>query len=117
MEQGWEGGEVFLEGCLGFGEGFEARVVAEFGDGAGDADGAELLEDVSVADDGGFDGEWLVVGLVSADDFEYGGDFFFGEAELGEERGGFFGDVGYVVPGFERSFEFGAVADEDAEVV
>jgi len=43
-----------------------------------------LLEDVGVAGDGGFDGEWLVVRLVGADDFENGGDFIFGEAEFGE---------------------------------
>jgi len=35
-----EGGELFFEGAEGFGEGAEAGVAAEFGEGAGDADGA-----------------------------------------------------------------------------
>ena len=45
------------------------------------------------------------------------GIFLLGEASFGEDRGGFFGDIGYVVPGLEGFFVFGTVADEDTEVV
>ena len=51
-----EGEEMVFEGGERFGEGFEASVVAEFGEGAGDADGAKQLEDVGVAGDGGLRG-------------------------------------------------------------
>ncbi len=57
------------------------------------------------------------MGLVGADDFEDSGDLFGGEAGFFEDSRGFFGDVGYVVPGLEGVFVFGAVADEDAEIV
>lgn len=108
---------MIFEGVEGFGEGAEAGVAAEFGEGAGDADGAELFEDVGVVGDGGFEGEWLVVGLVGADDFEDCGDLFFGEGRFLQDCWRFFDDVGYVVPGFEGFCIFRAVADKDAEVV
>ncbi len=102
----WSGRVVscFLRRVEGFGEGAEAGVAAEFGEGAGDADGAELLEDVGVAGDGGFCGDGCVLRLVGADDFEDGGDFFFGEGRFLEDGWRFFDDVGYVVPGLEGFF-------------
>ncbi|WP_433983504.1 hypothetical protein RBB78_20510 [Tunturiibacter empetritectus] len=74
-----ESGELFFERRVSFGEGLEAGVAAEFGEGAGDSDGAELFEDVGVAGDGGLDGEGCVLRLVGADDFEDGGDFSAGK--------------------------------------
>jgi hypothetical protein len=101
----------------GIGEAMESRVAADFADGAQDADGAELLEDVGIAEDGGFEGRGLVAGLVLADAVEDGGDFGFGKAGFAEDLRGALAGESHVVPAAEGLGIFGAVADEDAEVV
>jgi hypothetical protein len=84
---GREGVECALEAVAGVGEGVEAGVGAELGGGAEDADGAELLQDIGVAEQGGFEAGGLVVGLMLADAGEDGGEFFSGAAEAGQEGG------------------------------
>ena len=57
---------------LGISEQGEAGVAAKLGGRAENSDGAELFEDVGIAEEGGFGGVGVVVGLVFADRGEDG---------------------------------------------
>jgi hypothetical protein len=106
-----------LQAVACVGEGAEARVGAELGGGAEDADGADLLEDVGIAEERGFYAAGRVVGLVLADAVEHSGNFSLGETEVPENVGSALAGVDDVVPLAELLGVFRAVADEDAEVV
>jgi len=77
--------EVAAESGDGVGEAGEAGVAADFADGAEDADGAELFEDIGVAEDDGFEGGGVVFGLMLADSVEDSGNFLFRETGLAQD--------------------------------
>ncbi len=95
----------------------EAGVAADFADRPQNADGAELLEDVGVTQNGGLKGGGLIVRLVLADDIEDSGNFIFRKARTAQDSGCMRAGVSDVIPVAELFGIFGAVADEDAEIV
>ena len=101
-DEGRQGFKGAGEGGEGVGEDVETGVAADFADGAEDANGSELLEEVGVAEDGGLNGGGGELGLVGADGFENGGDFGFGKADVAEDRGRLGDRVGSVVPADEE---------------
>lgn len=101
----------------GVGEAGEAGVAADFANGAEDADGAELFEDVGVAEDDGFEGGGRVFGLVQTDRVEDGGDFLLREAGLAQDDRRLRAGIGHMIPGDEGIQFLGAIADKNAEVM
>jgi hypothetical protein len=79
--------EIALQDGNGIGKARESGIAAHLADGAQNADGAELFENVGVAKDGGLDGRRLVAGLVLPDGLEDCGDFVFGKAHLAQDDG------------------------------
>lgn len=92
-------------------------IAADFADRAQNANGAELLEDVGVAEDGGLDRLRLVAGLMLPEAGEDAGDFPFGELHLAEDAGDMGTGVSHVIPMGEFFRIIGAMTDKDAEIV
>ena len=95
----------------------EACVAAELGGGTEDGNGAELLENVGIAEQCGLRAGGLVVGLVLANAGKDGRGLGDGEAHGCKDLGGAMTDVGHMVPANQGGSIFGAVTDEDAEIV
>jgi hypothetical protein len=113
----WQLVQAAAQGGDGVGEAGKAGIAADLANGAQDADGSELLEDVGVTQNRGFEGGGEVFGLVLPYGLEDGGNFGFGEAGIAENRRGLGAGVGDVIPAAEGFRFFRAVADEDAEIV
>ena len=90
--------EVALEEGDGRRVGGVAGVAANLRDGAKDADGAKLLENIRVAQDGGFGGSWFVMRLVRLDGSQHSGNFMSREASFDKNRGAFRDGIGDMVP-------------------
>jgi hypothetical protein len=95
----------------------EARVAADLADDAQNTDGAELLKDIGVAEDGGFDCFRLVAGLVLLNSRKDGGNLVLGEARLAKDNGGVGAGIGDVIPAGQVVRILGAMSDKDAEIV
>jgi hypothetical protein len=113
----WQLVQTAAQGSDGVGEAGKAGIAADLAHGAQDADSSELLEDVGVAQNRGFEGGGGVFGLVLPYGLEDGGNFGIGEAGIAENRRGLGAGVGDVIPAAEGFRFFRAVADEDAEIV
>ena len=71
--------EIATEHGDRIGEPREPRIAADFAHRAEDSNGAQLLKDVGIADDGGLEGRRFIGGLVLADDLENGWYFSSGK--------------------------------------
>ena len=98
-------------------EGAKACIAPNFADSAENADSAELFENVRVAQKNAFKGGWATGGKMRPDDFDDGWNFFVGKTESLKQAGRFFERVSDVVPFSKRGWIFGAMANEDAQVV
>lgn len=109
--------EIPLQGGNGVGKTGKARIAADLADDAQDADGAQLLENVGVAENDGLNGFGFVAGLVLPDGREDGGDFVLREARIVENFRGLGTSIVNMVPAGEFGWILRAVADKDAEIV
>lgn len=109
--------EVPAQDGDGIGEAGEPGIPADFAHDAKDADGAELLEDVGVAQEGGFDGIGLVLGLMLPDNAEDGRDFGLGKSNISKDLGGSVAGIGHMIPAGESCGVFGAMAHKDTKVM
>ena len=109
--------EIPPENGNGVGKAGKARIAADLADDSQNSDGAQLLENVGVAKNGGLDGCGLVAGLVLPDGCEDGRDFVVGEAGCAEDFRSAGTSIVNMVPAGEFDWILGAVADKDAEVV
>lgn len=114
-------GRQILEAAAKSGDGvceeWETGIAAHFADGAQDADGAELFQDIGIAEDGGFDAARLVLRLMLADHIEDRRNFFLRETQMAQNGRRTGAGEGNVIPSAEFKGIIGAVANEDAEVV
>ena len=94
-----------------------ARVAAHFGQRAQGPDGAELLEDVGIAQNGGFGGVGIVERLMRADGLAHAVKLIGGKPAGGKEFPGARNGVGNVVPALQFCLAHGPVPDIDAQVV
>jgi len=109
--------EVPAQDGDGVAEAREAGIAADFADGTKDADGAELLKDVSIAENGGLDSFRLVARLMLPDDGENGRNLRLGEARLTEDSRGMGAGIGDVVPTGQFLRVFGAMSGKNTEIV
>jgi hypothetical protein len=109
--------EVPAQDGHGIAEAGKARIAADLADGAQNAHGPELLEDVGVAEDGRLEGLRLVAGLVLKDGRDYCGYLLLREAHLAEKARGMGTGVSDMVPAREIFRIRRAMTDEDAQIV
>jgi len=109
--------QVASQGGDRIGKRDKAGIAADFADSAQDADCSKLLEDIGIAQNGGFNAGGFIVRLMLADHLEDRGDFIFGKARIAQDGGRMRTGIGDVVPAAEFLRIFGAVADEDAQIV
>jgi hypothetical protein len=109
--------EIAAQRGDGISEAREAGIAAHLADGAQDANGAQLLENIGIAKNGGFRRGGLILGLVLAHDLKDGGNFRFGEAGVAQDLRRVGAGIGNVIPPGEFLGTFGAIANENAQVV
>lgn len=95
----------------------KTRIAANLADRAENADGAELLENVGVAEDGGFECRRFVFGLVLANDIQHGRDFGLRKTCIAQDLRCMGAGIRDVTPAGEFGGLFGTIPDKDAEVV
>ena len=95
----------------------EASVPAHLADGAQDGDGAQLLQEVRVAQQGALKCGRLAGRKMRPNGLDDSRDLALGKAELFQNGRRVAGGVGHVVPGRQGHVLLGAVADEDAKIM
>lgn len=113
----WKRRQVAPQGGNGIREEMEPRIAADLADGAQDADGAQLLEDIGVAQDGRFDGAGLVVWLMLANDFQHRRYFALLKARLAQDGRSALTGVRYMIPAAKLLNIGRPMPDEDTEIV
>lgn len=94
-----------------------ARIATDFDEGTRDANGSELLEEISVAEDDALGGGGLVARFVGLNGECDGGKLFLGKFPLAQEAISGGECVGNMIPLRQFVRVGGTVAGEDAEIV
>jgi hypothetical protein len=92
-------------------------VATDFAHRPEDADGAELLKDVGVAQDGGFEGLRFVMGLVLPYGTEDSRNLLSGETNLAKNVGGSRAGISNMIPLGKLVGILGAMPDKNAEIM